>query len=74
MLYAKGKTDSDETVIVPIDVDNILNYCPRCGKEVRVDLAEFWNDDTFDFQESELLCEVCGEEYLKGDKNECKYT
>lgn len=70
MLYVRGKLSTGEILNTPIDVDNIFNYCPRCGKEVKVNLSEFWNDDTFDFQESELLCEICAEKHLKSDADE----
>lgn len=61
MLYARGKSESRETVVVPIDGDNVFTYCLRCGKEVDVYLADFWNDEDFDFQETELYCDNCSE-------------
>lgn len=61
MLYARGKSDCRETVVVPIDGDNVFTYCPRCGKEVEVFLGDFLSDEEFDFRETELYCDNCSE-------------
>lgn len=71
MLYVRGMSESRERVIVPIDGDNVFSYCPSCGKEVEVELSQFWNDEDFDYQETELYCERCSEKLLEVYNNEC---
>lgn len=58
MLYVKEKIGVAE-VRVALQYDNVFTVCPDCGKEHKVDLADFLADEDFDIEFSEIYCVEC---------------
>ena len=59
MFYIKENINENVEIRVDIDYDNVYCRCPRCGKEVKVDLNEFFGDKEFDLYETRLYCDDC---------------
>ncbi len=45
MFYVKERISDAAEVSVEINEENVFTRCPRCGKEVSVDLAELFHGD-----------------------------
>lgn len=73
MLYAKGRLDNGDKVIIPIE-DNIFNFCPKCGKEVYVSLSWFFEyeedengnllNPDIDYRTTEYYCQECSKKHI----------
>lgn len=59
MFYVKETINDAVEVKVEIDCDNVYCRCPRCCREVQVDLGEFFCDEDFDIYTTSLFCEDC---------------
>jgi len=45
-----------------IEEDNVFAQCPRCGKEMQIDLADTVIDGQLDLYGTSWYCEKCSEE------------
>lgn len=43
-----------------IEADNIFTMCPRCGKEIPIDLSDMVIDGALDLYGTSVFCEKCG--------------
>lgn len=59
MFYVKENINDALEVKVEITDENVFCHCPRCGKEVKVDLNDFFGDEEFDLYSTGLLCSDC---------------
>lgn len=42
-----------------IECDNVYNTCPRCGKEVRVNIQDVLSDGVSDLYGTAVYCQDC---------------
>ncbi len=54
MYYVKNRGKK-----IYIEDDNVFTRCPRCGKELQVDLADAVIDGALDFYGTSWYCEKC---------------
>ena len=54
MFYVKEKINDVMEVSIEINDENVFCTCPKCGKEVRVDLVEVLKDD--DLLSTQVCC------------------
>jgi len=60
MFYVKERISDAAEVSVEINEENVFTRCPRCGKEVSVDLAElFHGDEDSDLYGTAVFCDEC---------------
>ena len=59
MFYVKENINDAVEVKVEINDENVFCHCPRCGKEVHVDINEFMGDEDFDLYATSLFCADC---------------
>lgn len=58
MFYVKREIDG--TIIKEeITAENVFTVCPRCGKEMQVDLAEIFPDGEIDLEGTAIICKDC---------------
>ncbi len=68
MFYVKEKVSSAVDVKVEIHEDNVFCNCPRCGKEVEVDIAELFSDGISDLYGTFIYCIDCSKSKLRGQR------
>ena len=59
MFYVKEKINDVMEISIEINDENVFCTCPKCGKEVRVDLVEVLKDD--DLLSTQVCCNTCSE-------------
>ena len=64
MLYLKEKFNNVE-IKATITSDNVFCRRPRCGKEVKVDLNVFFDDEDFDLDILGVYCDKCSKKVTK---------
>ena len=65
MFYTKTKL-SNQTDIKTIIADNVFTICPKCGKEISVDLVNVIKElPEFDFFSTRIYCNDCSEKEHK---------
>ena len=58
MFYVKREIDG--TIIKEeITAENVFTVCPKCGKELQVDLAEIFPDGEIELEGTAIICEDC---------------
>ena len=61
MFYVRERIGDAVEVSVEINDENVFTRCPRCGKEVPVDLAELFHcDEDSDLYGTGVFCDECG--------------
>ena len=45
--------------------DNVYNRCPRCGKEIHVNLEDVFRDGKADLFGTAVFCQRCSAQLLK---------
>ena len=65
MFYIKTRTASGNVIKTDITDENVFTRCMKCGKELPVDLAEFFSDGEGDLFSSGILCSACTKEHKK---------
>lgn len=54
------KLEIDGTIIKEeITSENVFTVCPKCGKELQVDLAEIFPDGEIDLEGTAIICKDC---------------
>lgn len=53
-----------------IEDDNIFTQCPRCGKEIQIDLADAVIDGALDLYGTSWYCERCSTKVREGGVEE----
>ena len=59
MFYVKEKINDAMEVSIEINDENVFCACPKCGKEVRVDLVEVLEEG--DLVSTQVCCNTCSE-------------
>ena len=59
MFYVKEKINDAMEVSIEINDENVFCTCPKCGKEVGVDLVEVLEDG--DLLSTQVCCNTCSE-------------
>ena len=65
MIYVKAPLNDHAAIEIGIRSDNTFTRCPKCGREVPVDLTEFMEDEGFSVTESEIMCEKCSLDFVR---------
>ena len=59
MFYVKEKINDVMEVSIEINDENVFCTCPKCGKEVEVDLVEVLEEG--DLVSTQVCCNTCSE-------------
>ena len=59
MYYVKFEVAEGVTIRSEITDENVYCTCPKCGAEVRVDLADVVTEDGLDLYGTAIFCESC---------------
>ena len=59
MFYVKEKINDVMEISIEINDENVFCTCPKCGKEVGVDLVEVLKDG--DLLSTQVCCNTCSE-------------
>ena len=59
MFYVKEKINDVMEVSIEVNDENVFCTCPKCGKEVRVDLVEVLEEG--DLVSTQVCCNTCSE-------------
>ena len=59
MFYVKEKINDVMEISIEINDENVFCTCPKCGKEVRVDLVEVLEEG--DLVSTQVCCNTCSE-------------
>jgi len=65
MFYVREKISDTAEITVEIHDDNVFCTCPGCGSDVRVDLAELFNDGEGDLYSTSVYCPACSKSRLE---------
>lgn len=64
MFYVKEKVSPTVDVKVEIHEDNVFCICPKCGKEVEIDIAKLFKDGESDLYSTYVYCVDCSKLHL----------
>ena len=70
MFYIKENLNEIMNIANEISDKNVYCRCPKCGVEVPVDLSVFQGNEDFDIFSSNVYCDACTKEHLKGGYHE----
>lgn len=59
MFYVKERINDSMEINIEINYENVFCTCPKCGKEVRVDLVEELEEG--DLFSTQVCCNTCSE-------------
>ena len=59
MFFVKEKINDSMEISIEINDENVFCTCPKCGKEVRVDLVEVLEEG--DLVSTQVCCNTCSE-------------
>lgn len=59
VFYVKEKINDSMEISIEINDENVFCTCPKCGKEVRVDLVEVLEEG--DLVSTQVCCNTCSE-------------
>ena len=59
MFYVKEKINDSMEISIEINDENVFCTCPKCGKEVEVDLVEVLEEG--DLVSTQVCCNTCSE-------------
>ena len=59
MFYVKERINDSMEISIEINYENVFCTCPKCGKEVRVDLVEELEEG--DLFSTQVCCNTCSE-------------
>lgn len=59
MFYVKEKINNSMEISIEINDENVICTCPKCGKEVGVDLVEVLEEG--DLVSTQVCCNTCSE-------------
>lgn len=59
MFYVKTQLGEAVELIVAIQEDNVVTYCPGCGKEIAMDLTELLQSGDHDLYSTRVYCAQC---------------
>lgn len=66
MFYVKQNFGCAE-VTTEITDENVFTRCPKCGKEIAVDLVELFSDGEGDLFSTTCLCRECSKKRIDND-------
>ncbi len=69
MFYVKERMNERVNLTLGITDDNVYTKCPRCGKEVKVNLGEVFKVGDVDLFETVVLCAECSERVRGREKD-----
>ena len=59
MFYVKERLSDTLEISIQITDENVFCYCPMCGSEVSVDIAEILSDGESDLFGTAIYCSEC---------------
>lgn len=65
MIYVKAPLDDHSTIEIGITHDNTFTRCPKCGRETKIDLSDFVDEEDFDATNFDMLCEKCSLDFVR---------
>lgn len=66
MFYVKEKISDTAETKIEINDENVFSICPKCGKEVQVNLEDVISDEEGDLCSTAVLCEECSKKMIGG--------
>lgn len=65
MIYVKAPLNENASIDIGIRQDNTYTRCPKCGKEIPINLADFTDEEDFDPTNFDMMCETCSAEFVR---------
>ena len=65
MIYVKGSLNDTVAIEIGIRPDNTFTRCPKCGKEIPIDLSTFDEDEIRNIMNYSLSCEKCSLDFVR---------
>ncbi|MGI6508292.1 MAG: hypothetical protein ACOX4A_07935 [Saccharofermentanales bacterium] len=65
MFYTKLTLSENSKVITRLSDKNVYSICPKCGKEIRVNLSDVLKEEDTDLHTTCVYCKSCAAEWLK---------
>lgn len=66
MFYVKERLSDTLEISIQITDENVFCYCPMCGSEVSVDIAEILNNGESDLFGTAIYCSECSKKIRVG--------
>lgn len=63
MFYVKIN-DGEKVIKEELTDENVFTVCPKCGKELQIDLAETFPDGEIDLFGTSIMCKECSKMLL----------
>lgn len=67
MFYVKSQLNEETSLTLGIHEDNVFTRCPRCNREIAVDLSEVLGGFAGDLCSTSILCAECSLRVQKED-------
>lgn len=65
MFYTKLTLSENSKVITRLSDKNVYSICPKCGKEIRVNLSDVLKEEDTDLHTTCVYCKSCAKKWLK---------
>ena len=65
VFYTKLTLSENSKVITRLSDKNVYSNCPKCGKEVRVNLSDVLKEEDTDLHTTGIYCKSCAKKWLQ---------
>jgi len=65
MFYTKLTLSENSKVITRLSDKNVYSICPKCGKEIQVNLSDVLKEEDTDLHTTCVYCKSCAKKWLK---------
>lgn len=65
MFYTKLTLSENSKVITSLSDKNVYSICPKCGKEIRVNLSDVLKEEDTDLHTTGVYCNSCATKRLE---------
>ena len=66
MFYVKAQINDAISLTAEIHDDNVFTRCPKCGRELAIDIVELFRDGESDLYGTAVYCAECSRKRSKG--------
>lgn len=65
MFYTKLRLSENSKVITRLSDKNVYSICPKCGKEIQVNLSDVLKEEDTDLHTTCVYCKSCAKKWLE---------
>ncbi len=65
MFYTKLMLSENSKVITRLSDKNVYSICPKCGKEIQVNLSDVLKEEDTDLHTTCVYCKSCAKKWLE---------